>query len=116
VSLHVGTRIEVGFPIFRFKNCETIVILRGDKKCAEGFLRGLFEANGYNDKQGCYVALSAISPILIRQVQVLLLSLSIPSSIRINGNSKASFGKKDVYTLNITNPRGLEIFKENIGF
>jgi len=25
VSLHVGIRIEVGFPIFRFKNCETIV-------------------------------------------------------------------------------------------
>ncbi|MFH1782855.1 MAG: adenosylcobalamin-dependent ribonucleoside-diphosphate reductase [Candidatus Omnitrophota bacterium] len=92
------------------------IIFKGDKKCAEGFLRGLFEADGHIDKQGYHIALSSVSSGLINQLQVLLLSLGISSKIRVNTKRESSYGRNPLYILNITTPKGLETYKEKIGF
>ncbi len=92
------------------------ICLTGDRECAEGFLRGLFEADGYIDKEGYHIALSSVSFNLIHQAQILLLNLDIPSNIRINEQRESSFGKNRIYILTITTPKGLEIYKERIGF
>ena len=92
------------------------VILKGDKECAKGFLRGLFEADGCIDKQGYHIALSSISLHLVHQVQTLLLSLGIPSNIWINRKRESSYGKNVLYRLTISTPKGLETYKERIGF
>ncbi|MEW6009482.1 MAG: adenosylcobalamin-dependent ribonucleoside-diphosphate reductase [Candidatus Omnitrophota bacterium] len=87
-----------------------------DKECVNGFLRGLFEADGSIDKEGYHVALSSISLDLIHQLQVLLLSLGIPSNIRANRKRESSFGKNSLYILTISTPKGLKTYKEEIGF
>ena len=92
------------------------VILKGNRECAEAFVRGLFEADGTIDKQGYHISLSSISQRLIHQLQVLLLSLGMPSRIHINTNRKSSYGKNKIYILSISTPKGLETYKERIGF
>jgi ribonucleoside-diphosphate reductase alpha chain len=83
------------------------LILRSNRNCVEGFLRGLFEADGSIDKKGYNIALSSVSEQLINEVQLLLLSIGIPSSIK---------GKNNLYILDITTPQGLQTYKEKIGF
>ena len=91
------------------------VILEGDRICGEAFLRGLFEADGTINKEG-YIRLYSISESLIKEVQILLLSLGIPSRISVNKNRKSAFGKNFVYNLRISTPEGLNLFKKRIGF
>ena len=91
------------------------VILEGDRICAEAFLRGLFEADGTINREG-YVSLSSISKDLVRGIQVLLLSLGIPSRISVAKKRESSFGKNALYRLRISTPEGLKFFKETIGF
>jgi len=91
------------------------IILEGDRSSAEAFLRGLFEADGTIRNDG-YVAFSSISRDLINQLQILLLSLGIPSHIRSIAKRKTSFGKNTLYHLSISTPDGLRRFKEKMGF
>ncbi|MCQ9206597.1 MAG: adenosylcobalamin-dependent ribonucleoside-diphosphate reductase [Omnitrophica bacterium] len=90
-------------------------ILEGDRICAEAFLRGLFEADGTMHEEG-YPTVSSISRDLIDQVQILFLSLGIPSRIASNTKRETSFGKNTLYQLRISTPDGLRLFKEKIGF
>ncbi|MBU1913013.1 MAG: adenosylcobalamin-dependent ribonucleoside-diphosphate reductase [Candidatus Omnitrophica bacterium] len=92
------------------------VILKSDRKCAEGFLRGLFEADGCIDKEGYHIALSSTSSHLVHQVQTLLLSLGISSNIWINRKRESSHGRSYLYRLSISTPKGLGTYKERIGF
>ena len=82
----------------------------------KGFLRGLFEADGYIDKKGYHIALSSVSEQLIREVQLLLLGLGIPSGIRVNSKRENAYGKNNLYILTISTPEGLKVYKEKIGF
>ncbi len=91
------------------------VILEGDRACTEAFLRGLFEADGTITKEG-YVTLYSISESLIKKVQILLLSLGIPSRISVSKNRESAFGKNFIHRLGISTPEGLRFFKEKIGF
>jgi len=92
------------------------IILKGDRECAEAFVRGLLEADGYIDKQGYHITLSSVSQRLMHQLQVLLLSLGISSRIRINADRETSYGKNNLYILTISTPKGLETYKDRIGF
>ena len=92
------------------------IIMRGDVECARVFLKGLFEADGCIDKEGYHIALSSVSKRLIYQLQVLLLSLGISSSVWVNRKRESSFGNKDLYRLTISTSKGLETYKERIGF
>ncbi|MFC1620860.1 adenosylcobalamin-dependent ribonucleoside-diphosphate reductase [Candidatus Omnitrophota bacterium] len=92
------------------------VILKGNRECAEAFVKGLFEADGTIDKQGYSITLTSISQKLIDQLQVLLLSLGIPSRVRINANRESSRGKNKLYILMISTPKGLETYKKRVGF
>ena len=83
----------------------------------QGFLRGLFSANG--SICGTRVTLKQTSIVLIKQVQQMLSALGIASYITTNKSKEILFSNgvyvtKQSYDLNITQDR--EIFKKNIGF
>lgn len=91
------------------------IVFKGGIEFARGFLRGLFSADGTVTKEG-YVTLFSISEELIKDVQLLLLSLGMPSSISVNKNREKSFGNNPVYELRIITREGMQVFAETIGF
>jgi len=92
------------------------IIFKSNKECVMGFLRGLFEADSFVNEKGYSIILSSISQKLINQTQLLLLSLGIPSRIRVSTKKSNSYGNKDLYVLTINTPAGLEVYKKEIGF
>ena len=80
-------------------------ILQSPKSVVAGFLRGLFDADGYAGKAG--VILSTSSSELARTVQILLLNFGILSTQRAQA--------KDILTLEIKGASA-KIFSEEIGF
>jgi len=92
------------------------IIFRSNKECVLGFLRGLFEADSFVNEKGYSIILSSVSQKLINQTQLLLLSLGIPSRIRVSTKKSNSYGNKDLYVLTINTPAGLEVYKKEIGF
>ena len=91
------------------------LVFQSNREFASSFIRGLFTADGTITKEG-YVSLTSISERLVKDTQLLLLSLGIPSRIRIQKNRKDAYGKNQLYILNIITEEGYEIFKEKIGF
>jgi ribonucleoside-diphosphate reductase alpha chain len=105
-------------------------IFQAPKQIVEGFLRGLFSADGcvYEGTNATrYVGLGSVSEELIRDVQQLLLSFGISSKIYKTrkprkafsyttkaGELKEYYGKQ-LYDLRIT-AKSLVKFKEKIGF
>ncbi len=91
------------------------IVFRGGRAFAEAFVRGLFTADGTITKEG-FISLSSASEKLIEGVQILLLSLGIPTLKCISINKKNSLSKNPQYRLNIITEEGCRIFAERIGF
>jgi ribonucleotide reductase alpha subunit len=91
------------------------IIFKTTKENAYAFLRGLFEADGTVSKEG-YISFSTISEKLIDQVQILLLSLGIPTRKFYLSERENSFGRNPLYRLNIITKNGYENFINKIGF
>ncbi|MCP2599258.1 hypothetical protein NLB65_02245, partial [Candidatus Aminicenantes bacterium AC-335-B20] len=91
------------------------IIFKTTRENACAFLRGLFEADGTVSKEG-YISFSSISEKLIDQIQILLLSLGIPSRKFYQTERKDSFGRNPLYRLNIITKSGYENFINRIGF
>jgi len=91
------------------------IVFRAGKEFAQGFLCGLFSADGYVSKEG-YPSLASISGNLMFNAQLLLLSLGVPSRIRVSKNRKGAFGKKPLYKLSIITQEGIKRFAQDIGF
>ena len=91
------------------------VVFRAGRDFAYGFLRGLFSADGTITKEG-YISLSSVSKALIKNTQLILLSLGIPSRISVINNRDKAYGKNPLYRLSIITQEGTEIFKKKIGF
>ncbi|MBI2058040.1 MAG: hypothetical protein HYT63_03635, partial [Candidatus Yanofskybacteria bacterium] len=105
-------------------------IFQAPKHIAEGFLRGLFSADGCvyeGDNATRYVGLGSVSEELLKDVQQILLSFGISSKIYKTrkprlafsymtkaGNLREYYGKQ-LYDLRIT-AKSLVKFKEKIGF
>ncbi len=89
-------------------------IFRTKKLNAQAFIRGLFEADGTVSKEG-RIEFVSVSKKLIEQVQLLLLSLGIPSSVGISKPNKA-FSDSLRYRLRILTKDGYKKFKESVGF
>ncbi len=91
------------------------IVFRAGRDFAYGFLRGLFNADGCISEEG-YVSLSSVSKVLIKNIQLILLSLDIPSGISITKNRDKAYGKNPLYRLRIITQEGIEIFEKKIGF
>ncbi len=91
------------------------LVFQAGREFAKGFLRGLFTADGTITKEG-YPSLCSVSRDLIEEVQQLLLSVDIPSSVSVKGNRKNAFGKLPLYQLRIITNAGLMKFASEIGF
>lgn len=79
------------------------------------FLRGFFSGDGTWSTSG-YPSISSISINLISDMQILMASVGIASSVYESNSRMSSFGDNTIYTLQITHPDGLEIFRDKIGF
>ncbi|MBI2667468.1 adenosylcobalamin-dependent ribonucleoside-diphosphate reductase [Candidatus Woesearchaeota archaeon] len=91
------------------------IVFNSNREFAYGFLRGLFSADGTITKDGV-ISFSSISEKLIDGIQILLLSLGIPSRKTIGKKRINSFGKNIIYRLNIISEEGNKIFQEKIKF
>ncbi len=80
-----------------------------------GFLRGLFDAEGYVSTRK-NVSLGINNKILAHQIQMALLRFSILSSVHEYDNRKNPYSKKIRYTVDITEKKSLDLFAKNIGF
>lgn len=91
------------------------IVFRAGRTFAQGFLRGLFSADGTIGKDG-RMSLSSVSEKLIDDAQLLLLSLGIPSRKGCSYERKQSYGKNPLWRLAITTNEGLITFGKTIGF
>lgn len=91
------------------------LVFRAGRTFAQGFLRGLFSADGTIAEDG-RISLSSASEKLIEDVQLLLLSLGIPSRKGCTYKRDNAFGKKPIYRLTITTNEGLIVFGKTIRF
>ncbi len=70
---------------YREKGHVPEVVWRGSRECARGYLRGLFAADGQvndsKDKKCFSIRLSQSNPVLLHEVQTLLLNFGIVSSV-----------------------------------
>ena len=91
------------------------IVFKAGRQFANGFLRGLFSADGTVTKEG-YPSLCTVSKILAEDLQQLLLSLGIPSSISVTRKRNNAFGKRPLYLIRIITQEGIERFTENVAF
>jgi len=89
-------------------------ILRSKNNVVAGFIRGLFDAEGYISKGR--VGLGTNNELLMHQLQMLLLRFGIISSLLEYDNMKNIYTKNHRFTLEISEKKSLELFKEYIGF
>jgi len=88
---------------------------RGGPEFAKGLLRGLFTADGTASREG-YPSLCSTSRALLEDTQQLLLSIGVPSSLRIESNRQGAFGRNPLYQLRVITRDGLRVFAEEVGF
>ncbi|MFH0906191.1 MAG: LAGLIDADG family homing endonuclease [archaeon] len=81
-----------------------------------GFLKGLFDAEGYVSKSRKSIGFAVNNKILAQQIQLTLLRFSILSSFNEYDNRRNPYTKNHRFTIDITEKKSLEIFKEKIGF
>jgi len=80
----------------------------------KGFLRGLFDAEGYVGSTAGQIGLGMTDGKLVKTVQLLLLRMGIISSISIHKRRK--YGWKDAVKVSISNYDAIKSFIDLIGF
>ena len=88
-------------------------ILKSNNDVVAGFLKGLFDAEGFISSK---LAIGMNNKKLIQQIQLILLRFGILSSIQEYDNNRNPYTKKPRYTLEISEKESLNIFKQYIGF
>src|SRR3989338_6010100 len=107
--------IQNEFPEIK-KALDTTVpekIQKSPNNVVAGFLRGLFDAEGYVSSR---LAIGMNNKKLMQQIQMLLLRFGILSSIIDYDNSKNKYSKNHRYTLEINDKVSLEQFQKFIEF
>lgn len=105
------------FPELKYAHNSKIPekILRSKNKIVAGFLRGLFDAEGFasaNQKLG----IGMNNKALILQLQMMLLRFGIISSFLEYDNRKNSYSNNPRFTLEISEKDSMQSFKKHIGF
>jgi len=90
-------------------------ILKSKDSVVASFLRGLFDAEGYSSENQ-RVGIGINNKLLSKQLQMLLFRYSIISSFLEYDNRRNPYSKNTRYTLDISERKSLELFKEKIGF
>jgi len=89
-------------------------ILKSKNIVLAGFLKGLFDAEGYAAKRG--LGLGMNNEIMVKQAQLALLRFGILASVHEYDNRRNPYSKKTRFTLDITEKKSLETFRDEIGF
>ena len=100
------------------KTMDTLIpkkILQSPTSVVAGFLRGLFDAEGYCSK-GRSVGLGINNKQLAHQIQMALLRFGIIASIHEYDNERNPYSDNPRFTIDITEKKSLELFEEEIGF
>jgi ribonucleoside-diphosphate reductase alpha chain len=106
IGIEKKSALEAGVPE---------IVFRAGTDFAYGFLRGLFSADGYISDEG-YISFSSVSRELAANIQILLLSLGMPSRLYVGENREGAFGRNPLYRLSVITKAGVEVFRRNIGF
>ncbi len=101
------------FPELNSKSIPKKVLKSPDRILA-GFLRGLFDAEGYVSHKK--VALGMNNEKLVKQVQLALLRFGILAGIHRYDNRKNPYSNKIRFTVQLSEKKSIELFKEKIGF
>jgi len=89
-------------------------ILQSPPEIVASFLKGLFDAEGYNGT--IIVGIGSNNKILIKQIQLLLLRFSILASFSESDNKHNPYSDNPIYKIIISEKKSLEIFRGKIGF
>ncbi len=92
-----------------------IKVMESGNDVVAGFLRGLFDAEGYVNK-GYSVGIALSNKGLIQQTQLSLLRFSIISSFAEHDNKRNPYSNKPIFKLQINEKMSLELFEKYIGF
>jgi peptide subunit release factor 1 (eRF1)/intein/homing endonuclease len=90
-------------------------IFRSEIKTISAFLKGLFDAEGYTQRNRG-VGLGMNNKTIIKQLQMLLLRFGIISSFLEYDNTKNPYSNNIRYSVDISERKSLEIFRNSIGF
>jgi len=90
-------------------------ILQSGNNVISGFLRGIFDAEGYSSTR-LQVGLGMNNKRFIQQIQMLLLRFGIISSIHKYDNRANKYSKNPRFTIDITEKKSLQLFQKFIGF
>ena len=93
------------------------VVMTSSDACVAGFLCGLFSTDGsfLNDvSHSPLISYATASPIMARQVRLLLLRLGIPSGMRVQ--RKRNLRHHDMHCINISGMAHIRRFMEVVGF
>ncbi|MBI2558628.1 helix-turn-helix domain-containing protein [Candidatus Woesearchaeota archaeon] len=88
-------------------------ILKSKDDVVSGFLKGLFDAEGYVSSK---LAIGMNNKRLIQQTQMTLLRFGVLSSILEYDNRRNPYSKKSRFTLEISDKESLSLFERHIGF
>ncbi len=85
-------------------------VLRAPKEAVIAYLQGLFDTDGYADRRYGNITYSTASPVLARQVHMLLFNLGILSSFHVKPTRRAP-----AYLININGENAIRFYRE-VGF
>src|SRR3989344_1480396 len=89
-------------------------ILKSPNDVVAGFIRGIFDAEGYISEHG--LGFGVDNQKLSKQLQLVLLRFGIISSFLEYDNRRNPYTKKHRFTLEMSEKESLELFKTCIGF
>jgi peptide subunit release factor 1 (eRF1)/intein/homing endonuclease len=90
-------------------------ILNSPNKILASFVKGFFDAEGYVSQRK-QAAFGINNKILAQQIQMALLRFGIISSLHEYDNRRNPLSDNPRFTIDITEKKSLELFKEQIGF
>lgn len=89
-------------------------ILKSSNKVVAGFLKGLFDAEGYCTNVRLSIGMN--NKKLLQQLQLTLLRFEVIASLYEYDNNRNPYSDNYRYTLDITEKNSLKLFEQNIGF
>src|SRR3989338_5459576 len=109
--------IKSEFPELKYATNTVIPIkiLKSPNSVLAAFLKGLFDAEGYVNKERG-IGLGINNKKMAKQIQMSLLRFGILASVVEYNNERNPYSKKPRFTVGITERKSLEIFLNFIGF
>jgi peptide subunit release factor 1 (eRF1)/transcriptional regulator with XRE-family HTH domain len=91
-------------------------ILEADKDVVQGFIQGLYDAEGHCSESRGRMGISANNKIMMQQLQSTLLRNEVISSLTTYDNKGNPHTDNTRYTVSISDEESIQNFAENVGF